>query len=207
MQRRLVSVRREFCPDLSWRRHALPVKVWPSPDLRARLSNSSVSSEPKAVIIGLGSGAPDLTVSGNLHAAPADAEESAAEMGAPEPEAEQALEEPVEGQKDDWAIEEEVTVPEEEASFSGEESSNFYDEREVQAEESNADILDQVSHGSGRVTLEQYRDYFNVTNAQNPQYAAAVEAMFHAHDKDNNGVLTIDEIEEMLPSDDTIPSA
>lgn len=64
-----------------------------------------------------------------------------------------------------------------------------------------ADILNRISHGSGRVTLEQYFDYFNVTDVQHHLYAT-VEAMFHARDKDNNGVLTIDEIEEMLPSDD-----
>ena len=62
------------------------------------------------------------------------------------------------------------------------------------------DILNWVSHGSGRVTLEQYWHYFNVTDEQSTQYTA-VEAMFHARDKDNNGVLTVDEIEEMLSYD------
>jgi Ca2+-binding EF-hand superfamily protein len=54
------------------------------------------------------------------------------------------------------------------------------------------------------VTLEQYWHYFNVAE-ESPQ-RAPVEAMFHARDKDGNGMLTEDEIEEMLSYDDVMVS-
>ena len=59
------------------------------------------------------------------------------------------------------------------------------------------DILVMVSGGSGSVTLEQYLKYFKVTNEHSPRYQT-VSTAFHARDKDNNGVLTKDEIEELL---------
>ncbi len=63
------------------------------------------------------------------------------------------------------------------------------------------DTLKWVSHGSGRVTPEQYRKYFNVTDEQSDRYKA-VDAIFHARDADNNGVLTQGELAELLSFDD-----
>ena len=70
-------------------------------------------------------------------------------------------------------------------------------ERPIQPASECDDILMKVSGGSGSVTLEQYLRYFKVTNEHSPRYQA-ISAMFDARDKDNNGVLTKDEIEELL---------
>jgi hypothetical protein len=67
------------------------------------------------------------------------------------------------------------------------------------------DIFQEVSKGAGRITMDDYLDYFGFKGvgdrSDDCARKAAVVDMFKLRDKDGNGVLTLEEIEEMVDDD------
>ncbi|KAI9871493.1 MAG: hypothetical protein M1823_008431, partial [Watsoniomyces obsoletus] len=86
-----------------------------------------------------------------------------------------------------------ITAP---PTFRGRPGHPEYDGPAQEAEECD-DILKEVSGGTGKVTLEQYFHYFNVTD-EHSRRGNAIADMFHERDLDGDGVLTKEEIEQML---------